>query len=235
MLLGVTLLGALGCADDYIYVPASHATSEVAGHPAADLPIPPEAPRGDIRLAAFGMVDLHPQAGPQGADHVRALHLRLIISDDASKAWTLDTRKQRVSLAGHGESRAAYASADLGASPPLVVIPPGDKRTVDLFFPLPADLQSEGKLPEFDIIWSVRTDSRAVTERTPFERLTVQPYAYEYDYDFWTPPYWFDPTYVTGAWYALPPAYFERPVVGEPTTSLAPAAMQPGAVPQGAR
>ena len=64
--------------------------------------------------------------------------------------------------------------------------------------------------------WSVRTDTRVVVERTPFERLEILPPTYETEPDYvWGSDYWYDPYYTTGSFpgVGLAPAYVERPVV----------------------
>jgi len=215
-------IGLLACAThEYVYQPAVNTTAAVAGRPAANYPIPPESPRGDMRLATFGIADISAEDTPDESK-VRAIHLREIISNNSTEAWIVDTREQHAALAGNGESRAAFATADAGPPPPAVVIPPGAKRTIDLFFPVPRALESESHLPAFDVIWNVRTDTRIVTERTPFERLEIYPTYSTYDYAYtygWGPPYWYDPLYPRTRFVgvvALPPVYANRPVVVRP-------------------
>jgi hypothetical protein len=211
-------VAAGGCAHEYVYKPAAQGGGDVAGRPAAHVQIPPEAPRGDVRLATFGITDVKPREQAQGegaTQPVRALHLRMVVADNSDRPWTVDTRELRLALPNRGDSRPAYASADQGSTPPIVTAPAGAKRTVDLFFPLPPDLAKADKLPEFDAVWTVHTDSRAVTERTPFERLEVLPPDVDYAWDYWGAPYWYDPLYPPGAWsgVALPPSYTGHPVV----------------------
>jgi hypothetical protein len=203
------VVAAIGCEENFVYVPATNTGAQVEGRPAANVPIPPEAPRGDVRVATFGVSSIEPR---EGSGEVRALHVRVIVADNTSRPWTVDTREQRVSLAERGESRAAYASADKGSAPPIVTVPAGDKRTIDLFFPLPADMAKASALPRFDAIWTVHTDARPVTERTPFERVAIEPRS-AYD-ERWGAPYWYDPSYPSAMWIGatLPPA---RPVVVE--------------------
>jgi len=196
------LLGLLtvACSPAYTYVPETNATATVAGRSAADYPIPPEQPQGDVRVASFGFADMAPQGVEPDEEHsTRALHLRLVVANNSDKPWTLDTREQRLDLAGHGQSAPIFASANPGTPPPVVTIPPAGKRVVDLFFPLPVDEQRASKVPEFDAIWTVHTDTRAVTERVPFSRIMVEPEPTPYDYGpdyWWQPPYYYDGTVV---------------------------------------
>lgn len=41
---------------------------------------------------------------------------------------------------------------------------------INLYFPLPLTLQKENRLPAFEVVWSVHIGSRAITQRTPFQR-----------------------------------------------------------------
>lgn len=217
----VTVLALLcsACGPGYAYVPAANATATVRGREAADYPVPPEKPRGDVRVASFGFADLTPHGVPDDEVHaLHALHLRMVVANDSDHEWTVDTREQRLDLAGRGKSAPAFASADPGSPPPIVTIAPGGKRVIDLFFPLPSDEQKASKIPSFDAIWTVHTAVRPVTERTPFDRVVIEPVATVYDYgpDYWGPPYWYDPDYAGAAFVGvapLGPAYVGPPVV----------------------
>jgi hypothetical protein len=85
-----------------------------------------------------------------------------------------------------------------------VTVDPGSKRVIDLFFPLPPDRQSAGSIPQFDAIWNVHAGSQDVVERTPFDRLQIEPaygpaVAPEYGfYGGWGGPFWYDPLYPAG-------------------------------------
>jgi hypothetical protein len=209
----IALLALCACEPQYAYVPVTNATV-IAGHVAADYPIPKEAPRGDVRVASYGIADV----GGSRDDRVRALHLRLTLIDNSDRAWTMDTREQLVDLDGYGRSVAAYASANSGTSPPLITAPPMGKRVVDLFFPLPAELQRASRLPAFDVVWKVRTGDREIAERTPFERISVEPlpsydpiYDYGADY-YWGPPYFYDPLYGHRGYYRGAGRYAGHPM-----------------------
>jgi hypothetical protein len=188
---------ATACATEYTYVPRPGIEEPMGNRPAAEYAIPPEAPRGELQVASYGIVHVASQAAPD--EYLHALHLRVIVRNDSDQPWTLDTREQRVELDGRGQSAPAFASANPGEPPPLVTIPPSGRRVVDLFFPLPADLQEASELPAFDAIWRVEIGPQAVVERTPFERLQSEPTdyeAYDYGYDYyWGPPYWYNPLY----------------------------------------
>jgi hypothetical protein len=200
------------CVPEYEYVPKTNATADVRGETSSDYPIPPGNPRGDVQIASFGIAGLMPaSARDEDADDVaeiRAIHLRFVVANQAETAesWTLDTGAQRLHIVGRGDSAPAFASVDVGPQPPSVTIPPSARRTVDVFFPLGLDQQDESDLPEFDVTWTVRTEEGLVTERTPFERVAVEPPPIYYDYGA---PRLYDPSYpqVGGFYGSLPSAY----------------------------
>src|ERR1700676_4190618 len=70
------------------------------------------APRGDVTLVSYGIVDIAPR-GSEG-EALRGLHLRATLINDGHREWTFDTRDQRVSLDGYGTSAPAFASASSG-------------------------------------------------------------------------------------------------------------------------
>lgn len=206
------LLG--GCGHNYIYVPTTNATADVRGRVAADYAIPPQNPQGDVRLAPFGLTDVSSPSHPN--EKFRAIHLRAVIANDGSTQWTFDTSEQRLDLEGHGPIAPAFASANAGSPPPNVTIPPNGKRTVDLFFLLPPNLQHASEIPEFDALWRVNTNPTVVARRTPFERLIIVPDYYDYDegwdwgWDYgpgyyWGGPYWVNPVF---PWGEFPAGYF---------------------------
>jgi hypothetical protein len=194
-LLILCILGLAACGPEYYYQPAEQATATVLGRPAARYGIPPEQPRGDARVATFGVTNV--DVG--GDETVPSLHVRLIVSNDAgTAAWTLDTRDVRAQFAGRPPQAPTFVNASAEGLP-LLPIPPGQSRTIDLFFPLPDDLRGAKDIPQFDVLWSVQTEDRRVAERTPFDRMVVEPAAVDavvYGYGYgWAPYWWYDPFY----------------------------------------
>jgi hypothetical protein len=209
------LVAGCGGADQYLYQPAA-ANAEVSGLPAVDYPVPPGQPQGDVRVVSFGVNEMQAEQGGQNAP---VLQVRLLVSNTASPVpWTIDTRQITVALGGAGQSRAAFVNTDTG-TPPVLQIPAGQSRTIDLYYPLPPTLASAGQLPGFDVVWQVQTGAGAVAQRTSFQRQQVSdddlyayaPYqypvgAYPFVYDDWYwddfgfglglgPVWWYDPLY----------------------------------------
>jgi len=57
------------CAPTYAYVPAAGGSATVDGRYAADCPIPPANPHGDVEIASFGFADLSVRGGPDDEKH----------------------------------------------------------------------------------------------------------------------------------------------------------------------
>jgi hypothetical protein len=183
----VASLTLSACAEDqFVYRPSEQATAHLGGLPAARYGIPPERPLGSVLVASSGLA----RVGFGDGAEQRMLAIRLVVSNNADDTpWTVDTRAQRAIVLGAGESRPVYANADVGL-PPLLQVPRGKKLTIDLFYALPAERQDAKRVPEFDVIWQVETGERLVAERTPFERLEIEPDAYPDGVygGYW--PYW---------------------------------------------
>lgn len=221
LLCSLAALALAACAPSYVYLPEENATASIAGRAAARYAIPPERPQGDVRVASFGVSVVTPV---NGTGAFNALHVRMVVSNESHQPWTLDTRNQLISIAHEGTSRPIYSNVDRG-SQPLVTIAPGDKRTIDLFYPLPADMQGAKRIPTFDVLWKVHTGARVIAERTPFQRLEVAPELaaagpYFFDYS-WGPYLWYDPLYPTVTFvhpYIPPRVFTVQPVrIGRPT------------------
>jgi hypothetical protein len=182
------------CNAGYIYHPAENATAQIRGHVAADYQIPTNDPKGDVRIASFGISKITPES----RESLRAIHARLVVSNNGVQPWLVDIRQQVAALPGGQQVHPAFARSDSGEFP-IVRVAPRGKGTIDLFFPLPADAQRASKLPEFDVVWYVNTGQQMVSERTPFERLAVEPaYAYGWGYPYgpgwgYGPYAWYDP------------------------------------------
>jgi hypothetical protein len=211
-LLGLALVAVVGCVSDrYYYRPAEQATASLSGVPAARYELPPEEPRGDVLVASFGGSTLE----MDGADSLDTLHIRMVISNNnGTGPWTLDTRSAQVQFEG-GESRPpAFVNASVDGLP-TITIPPGQARTLDAYYLLPPELDDPEDLPRFDLLWSVQTPKRLVVERTPFERIRIEPAAAPsvyVSYGF-SPHWWYDPFYARPVVvrYTRPPRYYVRP------------------------
>lgn len=194
--LWVLAIPLAACGSQYTYRPAENATAQVRGRTAADYQIPTQAPQGDVRLASFGFSRVSPPNAPP--DQVeRVLHLRMVVANNGAQPWHVDTNQQLLDISGVGKYAPAFARSPEGiAGFPSVDIPAGGKRTIDLFYRLPAGMNRAANISQFDEIWRVDIPGQTVVQRTPFERLRVEPYyAYGYGpygyYGGGWGPYWY--------------------------------------------
>ncbi len=169
-----------GCDAEYAYVPTTNPTAVLSGHVAANYGIPPEAPCGDLRVASSGFTRLPVESeaddGRMGIDRPLSLHLRLMARNGSNDPWVIDSRSQRVDFEGYGAVAPTFVSADhFGSPPPLVVVSPGARRSLDLYFAVPEELQDwdEESIPPFAAVWSLSAGAQSVREKTTFERLRV--------------------------------------------------------------
>lgn len=195
-----TVALAAGCAATgaYLYVPAAGATAQASGYPAAYYALE----TGAVRVVSFGAFDARP--GDGGAP-LPVLHVRLLVANNADDApWTIDTSAIVATLPGAGPTQAVFVNSDAG-TPPVLQIPRGEQRTIDLYFPLAGTAGAEPVA--FDVLWQVQTGARVAVERTPFEREVIEtgyrtryvygyPPAYGYGYSLGLGPHWwYDPHY----------------------------------------
>jgi hypothetical protein len=215
--LALAALGG-GCNESYVYRPEEGASARVGAHPAAYYPIPPEAPQGDVRVASFGVSAIHPEGDE--SHEMRAMHARIVVTNQSPFPWTVDTRQQVAAIAGVGNLGPLYASTPGGALP-LVGVPPNTRRTIDLFYPLPPGVEESSQIPAFDLLWRVDTgNGRVVAERTPFDRLQVEPATPSetpYHPPGWGPSWWSAGGLGYGSGY-VDPLWVEKPVVVSPPT-----------------
>ncbi len=172
----VALLALAACAPDYTYVPVTTSSAVVAGRPAADYTFKKTGARaplaGEVRLAALGILAVHRQGDPVGAD-VRAVRVRFVLNNVGETAWVLDPREIYLALSGTDERIAALAPTTLAEPPSSVRAEPGSQPTVDLFFPLPSAAADASNLRRFDVVWHLQTDQGLIERRTTFDRHTV--------------------------------------------------------------
>jgi hypothetical protein len=195
---GLVILATLaGCAGNsqYAYAPNT-ANATTAGLPASRTPIPQEQPQGAIEVASYGVTDLK-----RDDQTIPSLHVRAVVTNDGDDTpWMVDTSQQLVEIPGEGKSRAMWVNTDVGTLP-NVVIGKGARRALDFYFPLPDSLTDAAHLPQFDLLWQVRTGARLVASRTSFDRVDKEPPADVYADAAWPlwagygPYWWYDPWY----------------------------------------
>ena len=169
---GCVLLSA--CATNMEYVPTEQVSAQLQGRPASQYRVPPESPRGDVTVVSRGVVQVE-----RDGHRADVLHVAVRLSNDQdSGPWTFDVREQKLLVPGAGSITPAPVSPAAGGAP-VVNVAPGAQRTMDLYFPTPPGVKTN-RLHAFDLLWTVRTPQRIVTERTPFEEWGSDGYGYGY-------------------------------------------------------
>lgn len=204
-----------GCAGQAttVFRPMEQATAVERGQIAARYALPPEAPRGDVRVASMGVSKVRDEQGKKRP----AVAVRLVVSnDDGAGAWSLtpnDVRLEHPVVGALAPSavRVAPRSRSADGNDEKVTIARGEAREIDLHYHLPEG-DNPGDVHRFDLVWTVQTDGRAVSERTPFERVedvVARPTA---GYMGYGPVGW----YGYGRYYGPNPYYYYQP---RPVTS----------------
>jgi hypothetical protein len=146
-----------------------------------------------VRVATFGVTDIELE---EEGFSVPVLHARMIIANNNDTTpWVVDTREQYAAIADAGENpkSAEFVQTEGGGAPPLVQIPRGESRTVDLYYSLPRGGRRERGIPAFDLVWQAQTGSGRIIERTPFERVQVEPVPVSGTGFGVGPMWWYDP------------------------------------------
>jgi hypothetical protein len=179
----IFLIAALAaCGPSNNFVP-EQASTMVDGNAATVVPIPPEAPKGEVRVASSGLTTLRADDAPD----LPALRVTMIVTNDADQTpWTVDTREQLLEARGQ-TLRPAFASSDRDGLP-LIQVGPREKRTIDLYYALP-----DKDVDQFELAWQVDTADRLVGERTAFYR--TEPESGPVYASVWGPYWWYDPFY----------------------------------------
>ena len=179
----VAIASCLSCAPqqaNVLPVTAAPVTTTVAPYAQPSAPV-----RGEVRVTSWGLVDIQASAG---AARLRAWHVRTTLRNGDDRVWTLDARDQRLALGGHGRSTPAFAASDPGVVLPVVSVAPGASANVDLFYPLPDDLQIASAMPSASAISWINVGEEVAVQRTPIEHV-------EHGAEPWAPPYWYNAFY----------------------------------------
>lgn len=157
-----------GCAAGHrgVFHPTEQATAVERGQIAARYPVPPEAPRGDVRIASMGLAKVRDEQGHKKL----AIRVRMVVSNDGGAApWSVSPAAVLLDHPTAGTIAPARMEAATGDDG-LVAIARGQAREVDLYYHLPG-AEHPADLHRFDVLWTVDTDVRPVSERTPFEKV----------------------------------------------------------------
>jgi hypothetical protein len=193
------LAAACGSGTKYIYAPEGANLSE--GSLTSELQIPPEQPRGEVKVQSGGITELNTDG-----QKTPVMHVRLTVANNSDQnPWTVDTREQLLDIRGRGRAAPIVINTDRDRGP-LIQIPRLDQRIIDLYYPLPPDVEKPDQLADFDLIWQVRTGPRLVAQRTSFGRVSIEPEVDPTLYAGWGSYWWYDPFYPSymGGYYSRP-------------------------------
>ena len=170
----ITAVAVSACAPTrYSYAPVTTTSADLEGASAAVYGMPPEAPRGDVRIAMLGVSSMSPIGTQESKSD--AIHVALSVSNRSDETWTVDPSEQRITLTLKRQRSELYATTGDGRSTTAVSVLPRSTKVINLYFPLPIQFQKEDAPPPFDVLWTVHAGGRAVTQRTPFQRFIVSP------------------------------------------------------------
>lgn len=159
-------VAAVGCAPvrSYVYGPTpptrrADAPGQIDGHPAMTYRVPAADPRGEVELAVARLTSVHePELdGPK----VRVIVVRMIVHNRDRQPWCVDSGTLDAVLDGARHEYPIRAYAD-GQPLWVVVLEPGETRTVELYYELP----DGAARPSIGVEWRVSTPSGAFTTGT---------------------------------------------------------------------
>lgn len=147
----------------------------------ASYPVPAQTPEGTVRVRSMGVVDLR----RKGEDkRVPSFHVRATLSKTSGvNLWTFNIQEQTLFIPNQSPILPLYANSN-STTLPSFQLKTGDVRSIDLFFPLPQNINSADDVSEFNFKWVIHPDSQILTETTNFQRLQAHehyPAAYPYD------------------------------------------------------
>lgn len=163
---------------------------------------------GDIELVSFGIATLSADSGPP----ITAVHVREAFANRSDDfAWTVDASLATVWFGRGGPIHAVLANSDV-ATLPLLRIAHGERRMIDLYFPVPADRMSDEELGAFTVAYRVYTPTRRYESSAALLRSPRWPTREERGPEpGWGRRWWADPSYPWTQYWRRPGHAVPRP------------------------
>lgn len=160
-----------------------------------------------LDLVSFGVAELEPEGGTA----ITVLHLRAVVANTTdARPWVVDASKARLDVAG-AVVVPAFVNADVPTLP-VAILAPGERRVIDLYFPLPADLTARGEPASFALSWPVNTPARAVRSAWFEHAAAIGPSHGDLALSpGWGAAWWFDPKYAWSTYARRPGPAMPRP------------------------
>jgi hypothetical protein len=156
-------LAVIGCARyRYVYGPPRQPPAPQTGWPSSRH----EIAGGEVETSSLGVVAVSADEATAGSP---ALHVRMVVRNrDDQEPLRFDTRKQLAYVPGAGASAPTVIDAEAFE----VIVPRGEAKTVDLYYPVARGYTAD--LPGFELAWEI---TGVASGRTAFVRLLVVPQA----------------------------------------------------------
>ncbi|HKQ70074.1 MAG TPA: hypothetical protein VJT73_12080 [Polyangiaceae bacterium] len=169
VVLGLVAIGCslgISCASQKeVFIPVGQSVASVHGAPSARYALP----GGSVLLVPLPMRTVREQ---------ELIGVRMIVDNESGPMpWLVDAREQSI-VPGPSEMEAPDPKADIvvnrsGSS--VVTVPPGEKETIDLYFPPPPRPPAAPALRELSMHWRIQAGDTAIAHQTNLYRATLEP------------------------------------------------------------
>jgi hypothetical protein len=153
-----------GCSPirSYVYGPTpptgpADADGRIDGHAAVSYRVPPDDPHGELALAVQRVTDVK----GRGRHKVHAVVVRMVAHNRDGDVWSIECGAIDAVIDGGRHEYPIRATSE-GESVWMVVLEPGETRTIDLYYELPAKIAK----PKIAVDWRVLTTSGTITRAT---------------------------------------------------------------------
>lgn len=163
----VALALVAGCAPmrNFVYGPTpptkrADAPGQIDGHAATTYPVPADDPRGEVELAVERLTTVQE---PDGR-HWRKAHVvvvRMVVHNRDTEVWSVDSGAIDAIFGGTRHAYPIHAYYD-GKPLRVLVLEPGETRSIDLYYELPAKIAR----PSVVVEWRVFTPSGGILRST---------------------------------------------------------------------
>ena len=216
-LTGMILLAGAGIGATAAIAPsAATRTNDTAR---TEMPFPASAPGGTIALASYGVAELQPEGGPPlAAMHVRAVManegevsaLNVLANLNPGAPWVFDVSRATLAT-GPGQSvHPVFANSDV-ATLPIAIIARGERRVIDLYFPLARQLPTQDGALALGFAWPMNRPHDQLRFVIAHDTTAAPADAVLEPSVGWGPHWWADPTYPWATFFHQPGIAMPRP------------------------